>query len=82
MTRLEALKIKVQQYPYQKSARKLTEGEFDTLVAFIEDHEHLGHLEFEYAVNRMFLNREKSKNWVIMTELLMVSNSAAHGRTK
>lgn len=77
MTRLEALQIKCKQYPYQKSAKKMTEAEFDQIIEFIEDNDYLGHLEFEYAVNRMFLNQlTKPKNWVIMTELLTVCNTA------
>jgi hypothetical protein len=79
MTRLEALKLKVQQYPYQKNALKLSEAEFDEMVAFLEEKDDLGHLEFEYAVNRMFLDRPKPKHFAIVQELLSVANTAAKG---
>jgi hypothetical protein len=83
MTRLESLKDRVQQYPYKKSALKLTEAEFDEMVAFIEENDELGHLEFEYAVNRMFLSKkEKPKHAFIMMELLVVCNFAVHGRRR
>lgn len=80
--RLEALKNKVEQYPYQKPARRLSESEFDTVVQFIEDNEDLGHLDFEYAVNRMFLDGEKPKNFAIIQELLVVCNTAVFGLTR
>lgn len=82
MNRLDALKSRCQQYPYRKSAARLTEAEFDMLVAFIDDHDELGHLEFEYAVNRMFLNCSKPKNWTIIQELLTISNTAAKGKSR
>jgi hypothetical protein len=78
--RLEALTIRCSQLPYKKVANKLSEAEFDKMVAFLEDNDHLGHLEFEYAVNRMFLDKDKSKNWSIIQELLCVCNTAVHGK--
>jgi hypothetical protein len=80
MTRLEALRDRCQRYPYQKRAQRLTEAEFDSMVAFLEDHESLDHLEFEYAVNRMFLDKEKPQHWGIIMDLLIACNTAAHGR--
>lgn len=78
MKRLDMLQEKCKQLPYNKLAKRLTEGEFDHLVTFIEDHEELGHLEFEYQVNRMFLDKAKPKNWAIIQELLVITNSAIH----
>jgi hypothetical protein len=80
--RLEALKVKVQAYPFKRIALRLTEAEFDALVGFIEDNDHLGHLEFEYAANRMFLDKPKHKNSMIMQELAVVANSAAYGTAR
>lgn len=80
MTRLEAFKDRCQRYPYAKLAKRLSEADFDRVVAFIEDNDHLAHLEFEYAVNRMFLNdKNRTKNYTIMMELLTVCNTAAKG---
>lgn len=79
MTRLEALRDRCQRYPYQKNAKRLSEAEFDSMVEFLEENDHLGHLEFEYAVNRMFLDRPKAKNFAIIQELLSVANTAAKG---
>jgi hypothetical protein len=62
-------------------ARRLTETEFDEVVAFVEENVELGHLEFEYAVNRMHLNLEKKpKNWAIIQEILMSANARAFMR--
>lgn len=77
MTRIDAIKDLCERYPYQKSARRMSEAEFDQMVAFIDDHNELGHLEFEYAVNRMFLDKPKPKSWAIVQELLIAANSHA-----
>jgi hypothetical protein len=74
--RLQILKDRCKKYPYEKSAKKLSNLEFDLILKFIEKNDNLGYLEFEYAVNRMFLDREKPKNWPIIQELLVVANSA------
>ncbi len=74
--RLDHFRLRVSSHVlYQRLARKLSEAEFDQCVEFIEDHAHLDYLEFEYAANRMFLDRkDKPKNWTVMQELIMVSN--------
>jgi hypothetical protein len=76
MNRLEYFRLRVGEHIlYKRLALKLSEAEFDSCVAFIEDNDHLAHLEFEYAINRMFLDRkDKPKNWIIIQELLMVAN--------
>jgi hypothetical protein len=83
MTRLEALKVKSSTLPYSRIIARLSESEFDTVVAFIEDNDQLGHLEFEYAVNRMHLNvEEKPKKWAIIQEVLTVVNTMVHGKVR
>lgn len=81
-SRLIALQDRAQRYPYKKSLEKLTEAEFDLIVEFIDDHDHLGHLEFEYAVNRMFLDKEKPKGWAVIQEILVVVNTAVLGNSR
>lgn len=82
MNRLEALTDRATKYPYKKSAQRLSDAEFDLMVEFIEDNDHLGHLEFEYAANRFFLNGNyselKHSHKSIITELLIVCNAAVH----
>lgn len=47
-------------------------------VSFIRSNEKLDKGEFEYAVNRMFLDRvDVPKNWGPILELLMSANSAS-----
>lgn len=84
MNRKIALQEICQKYPYQKNALKLSESQFDEMVAWLEDHDHLGHLEFEYAVNRMFLGGSliKPKNQSIIQDLLTSANSRVHVRSK
>lgn len=66
-------------YLYSKHAKKLSEAEFDECVDFIEEHDQLSHLQFEYAVNRYKLDQVKPKNHAIMLELLLVANCAKLG---
>lgn len=83
MNRIDVMQDFFLQGHYQKVSKKLTEAEFDLVVAFVEENESLGHLEFEYAVNRMFLNvANKPRNWVIVTEILMALNTRAKGNER
>lgn len=41
---------------------------------FIDQNDHLNGLEFEYAVNRMFLGKELPKRGALIQELLTVTN--------
>lgn len=76
MTREQALEKLRFQYPYSKNAHRILPEELDEMKQFIANNEQLGHLEFEYKVNRMYLDRSlKPRNWVMMTELLLVSNA-------
>lgn len=82
--RLKALEAFSQEIYYAKLMARLTEGEFDEMVEFIEDNDDLDHLAFEYKVNRMDLDsRPKDKKVAarrrIMQELLTCVNSRAHG---
>lgn len=76
MTRIEAFYSRSTQYPYAKNFLKLKDYEREIIFNFIRKNEALSHIEFEYAVNRMFLDQEKPKNWIIIQELLVISNSA------
>lgn len=79
LNRVEALKQLCGEYIYKRPAQSLTEAEFDEMVAFAEDNADLGHLEFEYAVNRWHLDDvKKPKNLSIMTWLLISANSRVH----
>jgi hypothetical protein len=79
--RVEALKSMVQGYPYRNHAQKLTEAQFDTVVAFIEDNDTLGHLEFEYKANRWLIDNKEPKK-TIMWDLLVSANSRVHVRRR
>lgn len=83
MSRIQALQQISREFNGGKLAKKLTEAEFDEVVSFIEDHDQLPHLEFEYAVNRWKLDIPvRPKNLFTMHELALSANTRAHGRTK
>lgn len=83
-SRIEALKSRCSNsFHHQKLAGRLTENEFDKMVEWLEDHDELAYLPFEYAVNRMFLDG-RNKNFrpkvqSIVSELLLTANTCAHG---
>lgn len=79
--RIEALKELSQQLPYKTLAERISEADFDRVVEFIEDNDGLGHLDFEYAINRMHLDvNPKPKNWAIVQDLLLAANTRVHLR--
>lgn len=83
MTRIEGLHQVCRDLHGSRLAKKLTESEFDDLVAFCEDHEDLGHLEFEYAVNRWHLDQpNRPKNCFLMQELAICANVRARGNKR
>jgi hypothetical protein len=78
VSRVAALKEFTEGYHGRKLSSKLTKAETEYLVKFCEDHANLGHLEFEYAVNRAQLGTEsKPKHWALMAEILVSANSRA-----
>lgn len=82
MTRVQALQSLCKRLPYQNLALRLKESEFDQIVEFAEEHEALGHLEFEYTLNKWLLDLPKPKHFGIMVELLMCANSSAKGTVR
>lgn len=56
--------------------KRLTKNDLDLAIGFIEQAAEIGHLEFEYAVNRMFLDKPKPKHMAEIQELLTCANSA------
>ena len=76
MKRLDKFKS-LESHPWlKKSYAKLAQNERDMAENFILNHNNLDKGEFEFAVNRMFLDRPKPKNWTIILEMLANSNSA------
>jgi hypothetical protein len=76
-TRLEAFKALKNHAWLRNVYEKLTGGELELCLAFIEVHGDLSKGEFEYAVNRMFLDRPKTKNYTCVLELLTCANASA-----
>lgn len=57
--------------PYQKKTfKKLTPSDIDLIRTFITDHIHLNHENFEKTLNRLFLHRDRPKNWTLILEIL------------
>lgn len=83
MKRLEKFKDRVANHPlYNRLANRLSESEFDRCVEFIEDHDSLDADAFERKVVRMHLDKDKSKNWTVIEDLLLMCNSGAKTEEK
>lgn len=85
MTRLEAIAHLSTKYPYDKNAKKLSTKEIDLIRKFVSDNDNLNHLDFEYAVNRIFLSNSHNinqKKQAIIQELLSCANSAVNFKRK
>jgi len=81
MKRFEYLKKRCSENSmFAKLEDKLSEAEFFDLIEFIENNEHLDALEFEYAANRMFLDKPKPKNWTAIMELALIANGVAKAK--
>jgi len=75
MDRLEQFKSFSLHPMFRKIFTRLTPVEEMMAEKFIVDNESLNKANFEYAVNRMFLDRPKTKHWKEIMELLICSNS-------
>lgn len=82
MKRIEALKQLCTEFNGGKLARSLTEGEFEELIAFIEDNDDRDFLKFEQTVNRWHLDKKKPKNLFKMQELALSANFRAHQKDR
>lgn len=67
---------------YKKLLAKLKQPQLIEMEQFLVQHDHLGHIEFEQAVNRMYLDKHLSpkemKSSGIVQELLISANSAVY----
>ena len=61
----------------KKSFARLTPNDRQLAWTFIEKSDELDRGRFELAVNRLFLDGEKPKNWTIIQELLSSANSGS-----
>lgn len=57
---------------YQRLVKKLTQEEVEIIHQFCKTHQDKNALEFEYAGNRLYLCRPRTKNFAIVNELLTV----------
>lgn len=74
MKRLEAFRS-LEQHPWSSRIfKKLKENDVNFCISFIEKNNGLNKLDFEYAVNRIFIDKEKTKNWKIISEILISTN--------
>jgi len=85
MTRLEAIAHLSTKYPYEKNVKKLSTKEIDFICKFVADNDSLNHLDFEYAVNRVFMTQShgiNQKKQAIIQELLTCANTAVNFKRK
>lgn len=55
---------------YKKIFAKICDADIQFCLAFIAENEGLDCDAFEMKVNRMFLDKPKSKNWLYVSEIL------------
>lgn len=67
---------------YKKLKDKLRDSDFVTIEKFLEINGNESNETFEFYLNRFFLDREKPKNWSIISELLSITNSKSKGAMK
>ena len=60
---------------YGPTLKKLEGSELDMIHRFIVENHELPHLDFEYKMNRMFLDKEKPKNFAAMCDVLIAVNT-------
>ncbi len=78
MTRAQAFEQLCGEYHGGKLYNRVSPAARECCAQFLAKHEQLGHLEFEYATNRLFLDANKPKGWLEATELLLSANSRVH----
>ena len=60
---------------YSRLYPKLKEKDLGIIRSFLIDNEKLSNSDFEFKLNRFFLNNDdKPKNWKYILEFLMISN--------
>lgn len=60
---------------YSRLCARLTEGERALIQEFIHNNDLLDKNEFESAINRLFIDKVKPKNWAVILEALSVVNT-------
>ncbi|OQB05794.1 MAG: hypothetical protein BWY19_00819 [bacterium ADurb.Bin212] len=61
---------------YSRLCPKLKPSDIDAILSFISHNDALGYSEFEERLNRLYIDKEKPKNWKLILEILMISNRA------
>ena len=55
---------------YHKKMEKLKDEDLDMIRIFIDENGDLPTREFEMKINRLFMDREKPKRWIEISEIL------------
>lgn len=77
MTRLEKFRNLGKHPWFQRLISRLTRKEVLLAEGFLIENEALNRNDFDFKMNRLFLDKEKPRNWAIILELLMISNTEA-----
>lgn len=82
MARLNNLESLASDPWYKRLAKRLSNGDWALMRNFVSDNDTLDIGDFELKVNRMFIDREKPKQWKVIMEFLTVANTMERrGRT-
>lgn len=77
MNRAEAFQSLKSDSWFSRVFAKTKASDRELCLKFIEENDGLDRADFEFQVNRMFLDKEKPKNWTLIVELLATSNIKA-----
>ena len=81
MTRLDKFRLLSDHAHYSRLIQRLKQSDIKMIEQFNAAHEQLDIENFSFILNRFFLSKEKPKNWGLILEILMTSNSNRKGMT-
>jgi hypothetical protein len=70
MSRIDNFRAKEAHPALRKAFYKLTMKEKTLCEVFILENSQLSDCDYELRINRWFLDKEKPKNWILMSELV------------
>lgn len=82
ISRLDGLEAFIKGYHGERLLKMVSPDQFAEIKAFIKKNDHLDHLEFEYATNRIYLDKPKPNYFAAVMEILQSANDRAKGVRK
>ena len=70
--RLQKFHKLTEHYWYKNVIKKLTAQEINICLDFLKQNEVISVMEYEKKVDQYFMDKSKTKNWILVTELLSI----------